>query len=60
MPESQTGSEPDIEEVRGALECTRHLRMALDLLEERLLPAYHSDGLLAELWALREKLAGNA
>jgi hypothetical protein len=30
--------------------------MALDLLEERLLPAYTCDGLESELWALREKI----
>jgi hypothetical protein len=47
---------PDLEEVRGPLEYTRHLRMALDLLEERLPPAYTCDGLEAELWALREKI----
>lgn len=47
----------DLEEVRGPLEYTRHLRMALDLLEERLPPAYTCDGLEAELWALREKIA---
>lgn len=35
---------------------TRYLRMALDLLEERLLPAYACDGLIAELWAPREKI----
>jgi hypothetical protein len=47
----------DLEDVRGPLEYTRHLRMALDLLEERLPPAYTCDGLEAELWALREKVA---
>ena len=47
---------PDIEEIRGPLEDTRHLRMALDLLEERLPPAYACDGLESELWALREKI----
>jgi hypothetical protein len=31
--------------------------MALDLLEERLPPAYTCDGLEAELWVLREKIA---
>jgi anti-sigma regulatory factor (Ser/Thr protein kinase) len=51
-----TGIGPDIEEVRGTLEYARHLRMALDLLEENLPPAYACDGLLAELWALREKI----
>ena len=47
---------PDIEEIRGPLEHTRHLRMALDLLEERLPAAYACDGLESELWALREKI----
>jgi hypothetical protein len=42
--------------VRGPLEHTRHLRMALDLLQERLPAAYACDGLEAELWALREKI----
>jgi hypothetical protein len=46
----------DIEEVRGPLEDTRHLRMALDLLEERRPSAYACDGLESELWALREKI----
>jgi hypothetical protein len=46
----------DIEKVRTPLEDTRHLRMALDLLEERLPPAYACDGLESELWALREKI----
>ena len=55
MPGPHAG--PDIEEVRSPLESTRHLRMALDLLEERLPPAYTCDGLEAELWALREKIA---
>lgn len=49
--------EPDVDEVRGSLEHARHLRMALDLLEENLPGPYSCDGLLAELWALREKLA---
>jgi hypothetical protein len=49
--------EPDIDEVRGSLEHTRHLRLALDLLKENLPGTYNSDGLMAELWALREKLA---
>ncbi len=49
--------EPDIDEVRGRLEQTRHLRLALDVLEETLPGSYASDGLLAELWALREKFA---
>jgi hypothetical protein len=30
--------------------------MALDLLEERLSPAYTCDGLESELWVLREKI----
>jgi hypothetical protein len=48
---------PPVEEVRIPLvEDTTHLRMALDLLEERLLPAYTCDGLESELWALREKI----
>ncbi len=47
---------PDIEEVRGPLERTRHLRLDLDLLQERLPAAYACDGLESELWALREKL----
>jgi hypothetical protein len=55
-PETHTSIGLDIEEVRGPLEGTRYLRMALDLLEERLLPAYACDGLIAELWALREKI----
>jgi hypothetical protein len=50
------GTGPDIEEIRGPLEHTRHLRMALDLLEERLPAAYACDGLESELWALREKI----
>ena len=49
--------EPDIDEIRGRLEQTRHLRLALDVLEETLPGSYASDGLLAELWALREKFA---
>ncbi len=49
--------ELDIEEIRAGLEETRRLRLALDLLEESLPPAYGSDGLSQELWALREKLA---
>lgn len=53
-----TDAGPDIEEVRGPLEHTRHLRMALDLLQERLPPAYACDGLESELWALREKIGG--
>jgi hypothetical protein len=53
---SSPGTGPDIEEVRGPLERTRHLRMALDLLQERLPPAYACDGLESELWALREKI----
>jgi hypothetical protein len=56
MPETHTSTGSDIEEVRGPLEGTRYLRMALDLLEERLLPAYACDGLESELWALREKI----
>ncbi len=55
IPGTQPGTEIDLEEVRGPLEDTRHLRMALDLLEERLPPAYTCDGLESELWALREK-----
>jgi hypothetical protein len=51
-----SGTGPDIEEVRGPLEHTRHLRMALDLLQERLPPACACDGLESELWALREKI----
>jgi hypothetical protein len=53
---SSPGTGPDIEEVRGLLEGTRYLRMALDLLQERLPPAYACDGLESELWALREKI----
>jgi hypothetical protein len=49
--------EPDVDEIRGSLEHSRHLRMALDLLEENLPGPYNCDGLMAELWALREKLA---
>jgi hypothetical protein len=49
--------ELDIKEIRVGLEETRQLRVALDLLEENLYPAYQSDGLSQELWALREKLA---
>ena len=49
--------EPDIDEIRDRLEQTRHLRLALDLLEETLPGSYASDGLLAELWALGEKFA---
>jgi hypothetical protein len=48
---------PDIDEIRDGLEYTRRLRLALDLLEETLPASYSSDGLIAELWALREKLA---
>ena len=48
---------PDIDEIRDGLEYTRRLRLALDLLEETLPASYSSDGLMAELWALREKLA---
>jgi hypothetical protein len=51
-----TGAGPDIEEVRGPLEHTMHLRMAVDLLQERLTTAYTCDGLESELWALREKI----
>jgi hypothetical protein len=47
----------DIDEVRDGLEQTRHLRLALDLLEETLPGSYASDGLMGELWALREKFA---
>jgi hypothetical protein len=47
----------DVGEVRDSLEQTRHLRMVLDLLEETLPGSYASDGLLSELWALREKFA---
>jgi hypothetical protein len=50
------GAGPDIEEVRGPLEHTRHLRIALDLLQGHLPPAYTCDGLESELWALREKI----
>ncbi len=49
--------ELDIEEVRARLEETRYLRLALDVLEEGLPANYASDGLMSELWALREKLA---
>jgi hypothetical protein len=49
--------ELEIEEVRASLEETRQLRLALDLLEKNLPPAYGCDGLSQELWALREKLA---
>jgi hypothetical protein len=49
--------EPDADEVRNGLERTRHLRLALDLLEETLPGSYCSDGLMAELWGLREKVA---
>ena len=57
MPGPGAVPQPDIKVVRGPMEYSRHLRMALDLLEEALPLAYESDGLLAELWALREKLA---
>lgn len=33
------------------------MRLALDTLEETLPSCYFSDGLIAELWALREKFA---
>ena len=56
MTGTPASSGPDIEEVRGPLEHTRHLRLALDLLQERLPAAYTCDGLEAELWALREKI----
>jgi hypothetical protein len=56
MTGTPTSTGPDIEEIRGPLEHTRHLRIALDLLQERLPPVYACDGLEAELWALREKL----
>jgi hypothetical protein len=36
MPGPHAGTEPDIDEVRDGLERTRHLRIALDLLEETL------------------------
>jgi hypothetical protein len=49
--------ELDIDEVRDSLKQTRHLRLMLDVLEETLPGQYASDGLLAELWALREKFA---
>jgi hypothetical protein len=49
--------EPDLDEVRNALEHTRHLRLAMDLLEESLPASYSCDGFMAELWALREKVA---
>jgi hypothetical protein len=39
-----TGIGPDIEEVRGTLEYARHLRMALDLLEENLPPPMPATG----------------
>jgi hypothetical protein len=55
-PSIGPGTGPDIEEVRGPLENTRYLRMALDLLQERLPLAYACDGLESELWALREKI----
>jgi hypothetical protein len=57
MPEPDIEPEPDIDEVRADLEQTRELRLALDVLEGNLPPAYWSDGLMAELWALREKFA---
>jgi len=57
MSRNEHLSEPDIDEIRGRLEQTRHLRLMLDLLEETLPGQYASDGLLAELWALREKFA---
>jgi hypothetical protein len=56
MPGTPANTRSGIEEVRGPLERTRHLRMALDLLQERLPAAYACDGLESELWALREKL----
>jgi hypothetical protein len=56
VPGPPTSAGLDIEEVRTPLEDTRHLRLALDLLEERLPPAYNCDGLESELWALREKI----
>jgi hypothetical protein len=55
-PTTSPGTGPDIEEVRGPLEHTRHLRLALDLLQEQLPAACTCDGLESELWALREKL----
>ena len=54
---ARAGTGPDIDEVRDGLESTRHLRLALDLLEENLPARYSCDGLMAELWALREKVA---
>jgi hypothetical protein len=49
--------ELDLDEIRRRLEQTRHLRLALDVLEETLPGSFASDGLLTELWALREKFA---
>jgi hypothetical protein len=49
--------EPDIDQLRASLERTRELRLALDVLEANLPTAFCSDGLTAELWALREKFA---
>jgi uncharacterized membrane protein len=57
MTDPRTSARPVIDRIRGALEHTRHLRMALDLLEETLAVPYSCDGLMAELWALREKAA---
>jgi hypothetical protein len=57
MPGPETRTGPDIDEVRDGLESTRHIRMALDMLEETFPMRYASDGLMSELWALREKIA---
>jgi hypothetical protein len=56
MPGPPASTRLDIEEIRGPLEDTRHLRIALDLLQEHLPPAHTCDGLESELWALREKI----
>ena len=50
--------EPDLgEEIRASVQEIRYLRLALDVLEGDLPRNYASDGLMSELWALRDKLA---
>jgi hypothetical protein len=50
-------AEIDMEEVRGKLEGTRVIRLALDSLEEGLPPGLMSGHLALELIVLRKKLA---
>jgi hypothetical protein len=57
MPGPDISTELDVGEVRDGLKSIRHIRMTLDMLEETLPLSYASDGLLSELWALREKIA---